>query len=153
MNVPRFKIYIGRSDAQHLLQRCSYSMNATRIFAARIGPMSVLLGVDQQDLPRVIICHAIDRPLGGQWPHHIIPLPEQPLRQDRFADLPLLLSVIRQETPGALRAALCGSWSACTSCCAVAPMLLPANLAPELPHNVAGTADTWATPIETTNWR
>lgn len=89
-------------------------MDSRWSFSARIHTPRFLLGVEKQKLAVVIIRNAIDRTLAGERPTNIIALAQQPLCQDRLADLPLLLPEVRQSILVAWRAALCGSSSACT---------------------------------------
>lgn len=74
-------------------------MNPRCYFPTRVAASGFLFGVEQQDLAFVVVGHTIDRPLGGKRSAHIIALAQQPLCQDRLADLTILLPVVRQSRP------------------------------------------------------
>ena len=96
MNVAGVEIDVRDTNTQRFLQRRPRTMDSRWSFSARIHTPRFLLGVEKQKLAVVIIRNAIDRTLAGERAAHIIALPQQPLGQDRFADLTLLLAVIRQ---------------------------------------------------------
>lgn len=71
-------------------------MNPRCNLTTGVASTNFLLGVKQQKLPGVVVRNAVHRTLRGERPTNIISLPQQPLGQDRLADDPLLLPVIRQ---------------------------------------------------------
>jgi len=99
MDVAGVEINVRGTHAELLLERRQFSVDATRDLSARVDALRVLLAIQQQNLAFVVIRHTIDRPLGGKRAAHIIALPQQPLCQDRLADLPILLPVVRQSRP------------------------------------------------------
>lgn len=93
------EINVRGTHTELLLERRQFSVDAARDLSARVDALCVLLAIQQQNLPFVVIRHAIDRPLSGKRSAHIISLAQQPLCQDRLADLPILLPVVRQSRP------------------------------------------------------
>jgi len=96
MHVAALKINVRHTNTQRFLQCRQRPMNPRWYFSTRVDAASFLLGVEEQDLAVVVVGHAIDRTLRTERTANIIALAQQPLGQDRFADLPLLLAVIRQ---------------------------------------------------------
>ena len=96
MNVTGVEINVRGTHTELLLKRRQLSVNAARDLSARVHPLRVLLAIQQQELPLLVVCHAIDRPLASQRAAHIVALAEQPLSQDRLTNLTLLLSKVRQ---------------------------------------------------------
>lgn len=137
MHVARVEIDVRDTDSQRFLQGRQRTMNSRWYLPARVDTTCFLFGVEQQNLAVVVVGHAIDRTLPTERTTHIIALPQQPLGQDRLADLPLLLAVVRQSVPAAARAAQSGSLSAGTNCCREVVPPLPANLCFQSRHGAA----------------
>ena len=99
MHVAGVEIDVRDTNTQRFLQGRQRTMDSRWSFSARIHTPRFLLGVEKQKLAVVIIRNAIDRTLAGERPTNIIALAQQPLCQDRLADLPLLLPEVRQSKP------------------------------------------------------
>jgi len=127
MNVAGVEIDVRHTNPQQFLHSRQRPINARCYLPARVDPLRVLLAVEQQDLAVVVVGDTIHRTLCGKRAAHIVALSQQPLGQDRLADLPLLLPVIRQSVLAAARAAQSGSSSAGTDCCREAVQPPPAN--------------------------
>lgn len=99
MHVARVEIDVRDTNTQRFLQGRQRTMNSRWYLPARVDTTCFLFGVEQQDMAFVVVGHTIDRPLGGKRSAHIIALAQQPLCQDRLADLTILLPVVRQSRP------------------------------------------------------
>ena len=96
MNVAGVEINVGDTNTQSFLQGRQRAMNTRWYFSTRVYATRFLLGVQQQDFTVVVVGDTIHRTLRTERTANIIALAQQPLGQDRLADLPLLLPVVRQ---------------------------------------------------------
>ena len=99
MNVAGVEINVGHTNTERFLQGRQRPMNPSGYFPTRVDAASFLLCVEQQNLAVVVVGDTIHRTLRTERAANIISLAQQPLGQDRFADLPLLLAIVRQSKP------------------------------------------------------
>jgi len=66
MNVAGVEIDVRHPNTQRFLQGRQRAMNAGGRFPVRVHSTCFLLAIQQQELPLLVVCHAIDRPLASQ---------------------------------------------------------------------------------------
>lgn len=96
MHVARVEINVRHTNTERFLQGRQRPVNPSGYFPTRVDAASFLFGVEQQNLAVVVVGDTIHRTLRTERTAHIISLAQQPLGQDRLANLSLLLPVIRQ---------------------------------------------------------
>lgn len=96
MNLARVNVNIRYSDVKKSLSSGQGAVYPHRLLSVFNSPNRILFGVQEIELPPVIISDDVNRTLSRQWSTDVEPPPEQPFRQNRFAYLTVLLPEIWQ---------------------------------------------------------